>query len=108
MRKILSRLTSSNREESLDYGRLRNRSIKAGKMLRNRQNSTKFKSLTEDDEKIPYEEMGTVLVLVFLVFIVLLQLLIEYGPDNVEQTKSCTCENVPRTEYGKFARYQAD
>ena len=68
-------------------------------MLRNRQNSTKFRSLTEDDEKIPYEEMGTLLVVVFLASIVLVELLIEYGPDNVQHTKNCICKNVLQTEY---------
>ena len=93
MRKILSRLTSTNRDETIDYGRLRNRSMKAGQMLRNRQNSTKFKSLTEDDDKMPYEEMGTVLVVVFLAFLVLVQLLIIYGPDSDQEVKNCTCGN---------------
>ena len=72
--------------------------MKAGRMLKNRQNSaTKFKSLTEDDEKIPYEEMGTLLVIVFLVFIVLVHLLIEFGPDLAEEAKkhTCQCESSP-------------
>ena len=68
--------------------------MKVGIMLRNKQNSpTKFKSLTEVDEKVPYEEMGTLLVVILLVFLLLVHLMVEYGPDSAQEAKNCTCKN---------------
>ena len=102
MKKVLSRLTSSSQDQvDIEIGRLRNRSKKCGNMLRNKQNLNavaKFQSLTDVDDKVPYETMGTVLVLVFIIFLIIVHFMIEWElsirPEKrPESTNSCSCQS---------------
>lgn len=101
MKKILSRLNSSRQDQvDIEMGRLRNQSKKYGNMLRNKQNLRaipKFESLTEQDDKVPYETMATILILAFLIFLVAVHFMIEWELDGKEHIQpkptSCCCQN---------------